>query len=440
MTSAPIQLLAATFVAIASFVAGPRTVVVQPPPDSLPSISQAAAQTGIITAIFSSLVFPPAPAPAPGTSATTTLATSTATTTAVAAKKFASSTSTTSTTLATSTGLLPIVVIKIAPTSTPSSTQATTAIITPKKKIVPAPVVAATTLKTAAPAPLTMTAAQILANATTSLEQRLGGNYALVFKIISGGKTALTWTYGDTQVGGAASDSAQFSADYNCDVPPIANIGESPLFTVRTTYNCTVALTPLSGTDRRIQSGQFTFATGPGTLSVMTPSSMSTHLVSDENDGGFTFANQDTQPITVTSETFDISFAGLSTSYGPLVLRLVDPKDPTNHLDYHLENTPVNPAVPFTYNVPGITLSFPFTINGSAQKLLPVQILGVHKLSVEGTDPTVKVTLRGFTTDRTDIKRAPGTPQILWSCVVTLAAYDPNATSGPFATGDACLN
>jgi hypothetical protein len=277
------------------------------------------------------------------------------------------------------------------------------------------------------------TASAILGDTTTTLERRIGGAYGLVFNAVANGRKFLSWQYGATPIGGTGG-VPQFSATYSCVPPPV------PLFAVRTSYDCTVSLTPLSGSDRRTMSQNFSFATGPGEFSASPPANMNTHLVNDQNDGGFVFTNDDTKPVSVLSETFDVTYTGLSTQYGPLVLRLVDPSDATHYLDYHMENFPAVSSSSFTHSAAGITLSFPVTVDASNQKLLPIEVLGVHKLSIVGVNPTVTITLRGVTTDRSDIAMQLGTPHISWRCVVTLGYYDPNATSGPFATGEACQN
>ena len=168
------------------------------------------------------------------------------------------------------------------------------------------------------------------------------------------------------------------------------------------------------------------------------PANMDTHLVDGENDGGFAFTNGDSKPITVRTETFDISYSYISTAYGPLVLRLIDPADTTHYTDYDLTKLPAESSS--TYGMNGLTFSWPFSVPANDAKFLPVEVLGVHRLSIADTSPSFTITLAGMTTDRTDFAAQPGTPAISWSCAVSSAFYDPNATSGVFASGEACNN
>ncbi len=281
------------------------------------------------------------------------------------------------------------------------------------------------------------TADEVLAHTTTTLVRRIGGSYGLTFNVVSGGATVLSWQYGAATIGGT-NGIPPFAADYNCNPPPMGQA--NPLFAVRTDYACTVSLTALTGSDKRTRSAPFTFATGFGEFFASPPANMNTHLTNDENDGGFVFTNEDSKPVSVLSETFTVSYAGLITAYGPLVLRLVDPANAANYIDYHLENIPAVASSSYLHIGTGITLSMPLTVGAANAKMLPVEVLGVHKLSVAGVNPTVSVTLAGIATDRNDIDLELGAPQISWSCVIATGYYDPNATSGPYATGEACQN
>lgn len=387
---------------------GGRTIAIVPPQPAATVVSNAAAQMA--------LILPTRPA---AFAASSTVASSAATFGTVIA------TATTATTgpvaLAEITpGLLPKVVLN---TETKTAAAATPKPAAPK----PAPVAIASLA----------TADWLLAHATTTFVRRVGGGYGIVFSAVSGGETVLSWPYGATTIGGSGG-IPQFSAAYDCNPPPASS--PSPTFAVRTSYDCTVSLTALAGADKRTQSQTFTLATGHGEFLASPPANMDTHLTDSENDGGFVFTNDDTKPIAVLSETFAVSYTGLSTGYGPLILRLIDPGDATNYIDYHLENIPAVSSSSYLHSATGITLSMPLTIGAANAKMLPVEVLDVHKLSVTGVDPAVTITLTGVTTDRTDFVMRLGTPQISWSCVVALGYYDPNATSGPFATGEACKN
>jgi hypothetical protein len=118
----------------------------------------------------------------------------------------------------------------------------------------------------------------------------------------------------------------------------------------------------------------------------------------------------------------------------PVVLRFEDPATEASIADYHLESLAPNPAVPYTYAGTDIHIPLSFTINAASQKMLPVEILGVHRLGIYGVNPTIAITLRQVTIDKTQNKVVLDAAKISWSCIVPLGAYDPNATSGP-----ACL-
>ncbi len=277
-------------------------------------------------------------------------------------------------------------------------------------------------------------ASQLLTNATATLQQHLGDVFAVLFKLGSG-IGGYRWNYGDATIAPGGKLGPQFSATYNCD-PPATDEG---YFALNTSYTCTLTVNPLTGSDRRIQSKDFKFKTGGGQLTAFIPPSASVHLVSDEDDGGFAFKNSDTRPVTITSESFDVSFTGLSVNDGPVVLRLVDPHDITNYLDYHMETFSPDPNRQFSY-AGHVTLAFPIVVGAGNQKLLPVDVLGVHKLSITGYDPTIRITLRSVTTDRPDLPVNLGAPTVMWSCKVVIGSYDPNVTSSAFATGEACTN
>lgn len=403
---------------IAGMLGGPRTLLVAPSQAGPQAASQAEipqgmiAQTAIISAIQLSM------------QSMTSTATSSLTFPTSTASKATSSTS----------GLLPKVVLKkIAAATQTATTTSTSSATTSTKPTSPPPPL--TSPPAPAPVAQTITAQSLLANATTSFASRVGGVYTVIFSSISQGKTIFVWSYGDTPIGGTG-EVPKFDAAYSCNPPP------NPLFSVRTSYDCTVSLTPLTGTDRRVQSHEFAFQTGPGELLATPPSSMSTLLTDSMNQGGFVFNNEDTGPVTIKDLTFDISYTGLNTVYGPLVLRIVNPTDETVYTDYHMESFPLDPSSQFTHSKTGVSVSlpFPFTVNGAYQKMLPIEVLGVHKMSVLGVDPTVTITLRGVSVDPSNVRTQINSPQISWSCVVVLGAYDPNATSGPAAVGTACRN
>jgi len=165
---------------------------------------------------------------------------------------------------------------------------------------------------------------------------------------------------------------------------------------------------------------------------------MSTVLKNDEDDGGFVFNNEDTQPITVTQMTLDVSYTALSTVYGPIIMRVVNPVTGQSTGDYHLESVPAVPGQQYAFAQPGMVIPVALTIPAGSQKLLPIQLVGIHTMSIEGVNPVVTVTLRDVTTGHASGNTVINGTQLSWSCVVTFAAYDPNATSGALVAGDAC--
>ncbi len=289
--------------------------------------------------------------------------------------------------------------------------------------------------------PTVVTARSLLDATTLSLNERYDGPYKVAFTTNAGTYGKIAWGLDKTTltVGGSLpSFSISFSCDPPPDLPSLDAIDQSPTFNVRASYACTVSLTPTSGSDRQTQSRQFSFTTGVGQLVVTPPSSMSTVLKDDANFGGFVFRNDDTEPITITGLDVDVSYKGLNVADSPLVLRFADPATETSLVDYHLENLAANPSLPYTHAGTNIHIPFSFTINAAGPKMLPVNILGVHKLGIYGVDPTFTVTLRHVSTNQNVNGIVLNSAKLSWSCIVTIGAYDPNATSGPFVTGQAC--
>lgn len=281
------------------------------------------------------------------------------------------------------------------------------------------------------------TAQSLLASSSLSFKELRTGPYEITVHAMEPNDAPLSWNVSAQNIGGPATGIAQFATSFVCD--PVAGIpspdapDQNPIFTPNTNYNCTLSLTPLAGADLRTQSKVFNFTTPAGQLFVAPAAAMDTILTNNTNNGGVVFDNQDASSVTVTGLTFDISFANLNTLNNPLVFRLLDPTTNQSFFDYHLENAPSGTAL-------GVAASSSFAIAGMTQKMLQIQILGVQKMLSPGTTPSVQVTLRGVTTNRSDVKTNVALAQISWSCIVPTYAYDPNATSGPFATGQACKN
>ncbi len=200
----------------------------------------------------------------------------------------------------------------------------------------------------------------------------------------------------------------------------------SLLFATNSPYACAISLTPLAGTDRRTQSQTLSFTTPPGQLTVSRAASMNSVLVNDKNDGGIVFTNTDPNPVTVTDLTLDVSYSYLSTTDRPLVLRILTPDTDVRLADYHLENLPETDPSTYTYGQAGMNAPITFTIPGSTQKMLPIEILGVTKMLISGSSPAVIVTVRAATTNQTGMKTTLSNPTVTWACNVPYSVSNPN--------------
>lgn len=187
-----------------------------------------------------------------------------------------------------------------------------------------------------------------------------------------------------------------------------------------------------------MQSKSFSFTTGRGQLVVTGPTSMDVLLHSDTDLGGFIFRNDNPSPLTITGLDIDVSYTALNISNGPLVLRFEDPTTGASLHDYNLETLAAAPSLPYTYAGTDIHIPLYFTIGAGDQEMLPVTVLGVQRLNITGVNPTISIALRQVTTNQTLNRTVVNNADISWSCVVPVGAYDPNATSGPYATGQAC--
>jgi len=316
------------------------------------------------------------------------------------------------------------IMVAIGASTTTTTQAAAPKVITPKATITkPA--------ATSTPIPATVLPQWIFDRTTSALTQQRDGTWRVTLNTQMSATQTITWHFTDTNFGGGSI--SPFSVSYICDppadIPDPASFDQNLIFEIRTPYACTVTLTPLTGTDKRPQSKTFSFQTGPGQLMVTPPSAMNTVLQNDQNDGGFVFTNLDSQPLTITGVTLDFFYQGLSNTDGPLVLRLADPATGQSLFDYHLESLPTDPGQQFTLTKTGIEVPLTFAIPGNGHRMLIVQMLGVHKMSVTGLDPAVTVTLRQATLSQPDIKTIFTTPQITWSCILPTTGYDPNATS-----------
>jgi hypothetical protein len=208
-------------------------------------------------------------------------------------------------------------------------------------------------------------------------------------------------------------------------------INQNPSFAVRTAYDCTASLTPQSGADRRTVSQDFNFTTDPGRLVASVAAETDSLLQNNTNNGGFTFDNQDSQPVTITGLTIDVSYTGVVTSTNLLVLRFADPVTGASLYDYPLATAAAGGSAT------GVSIPLSFTIPANTAKVLPVEAIGVSILAVDGTSPTISVTLRDVTVDD-GIDTKFISPEISWTCIMPTTGYDPYATSSAFLSGQAC--
>lgn len=330
-------------------------------------------------------------------------------------------------------GLLPVVQMpSFGTTSTAMSTMASASSTSGKKVSQPKP----------APARTTITALSLLGATTLTTTEDRDGPYKVALVTNAGTYGNIAWDLTDTTLA-VSKSMPSFSVAFSCDPPPnipaVDALDQSPTFNVGTSYVCTVNLTATSGSDRKTQSKQFSFTTGAGQLVITQPSSMNTVLTDNTNRGGFVFQNDDAAPVTVNGLDIDVSYQGLNITNSPLILRFEDPATEASIADYHLENLSADPSVPYGYAGIDIHVPLSFTIGAASQKMLPLEILGVHRLGIYGVNPTITITLRQVAINKTQNKIVLNSARISWSCIVPLGAYDPNATSGPYATGQACL-
>jgi hypothetical protein len=262
---------------------------------------------------------------------------------------------------------------------------------------------------------------------TTTFKQVYGDTYEVALATMARG-VAVPWAIDATSFGGT-NGIPLMTADISCNPPPNSDpnfLDGQLLFAVANTYSCTISLTPLAGTDRRTQTETISFATPSGELTVTRAASMNSVLVNDENDGGITFTNTDPNPVNVTGLTFAVSYRYLTTATEPLILRLLTPDTDQQLSDYHLESLPQDPTLPYAQSGT-VNASVVFTIPGSSQKMLPLRLLGVSKMLMSNTSPSITLTLTGLTTSRPSLKTILSNPTVAWSCDVALGTYDPNA-------------
>jgi len=296
--------------------------------------------------------------------------------------------------------------------------------------------------KTSLPPPTKFTGpitAQALLDATTlATKQKFSGGYAVA---LNTGIGNLTWGLQNATIGDGGT-IPKFESSFACDPPPnlpaSGDIDQTPSFNVRTTYRCTISLAALVGSDRSAHKKDFSFETAGGQLGVSPSPTIDPLLKDDHMMSGFVFNNRDSQTITVTDLKLDISYAALSLDPIPPIIRFMDSFTDKQLAEYDLGQVPEDTSHPMLHTKTSIDIPVTFPIPAGSQKMIAVHILGVRKIRSIGNDPDLKISLRDITTDPGDVKTVFNFPQLHWACIMPTTAYDPNATSGPFATGQAC--
>jgi hypothetical protein len=289
--------------------------------------------------------------------------------------------------------------------------------------------------------PTVVTAKSLLDATTLSASERYDGYYGITLTTDAGTYGRIRWGLDGAPLAVGGSVPA-FSVSYSCDPAPnmaAANaLDQNPTFDVKTSYVCTIGLTPTSGSDRSTRSKQFSFTTGTGQLVVTPPSAMDTLLHDGKDFGGFIFNNENSEPITITGLDLDMSYVALDTANNPLVVQFLDPVTNVPLSNYHLETLAADPSSPYVH-AGTVNLPLSFTVGTGTQKMLPIDVVGVQRLQIDGVDPTVTLTVRGVASNQNMNKTVLNSATISWSCVnAPVGGYDPNATSGPYATGRVC--
>lgn len=173
-------------------------------------------------------------------------------------------------------------------------------------------------------------------------------------------------------------------------------------------------------------------------MTVMLSRSTDRVLKDGINRSGFLFSNYDSGPVTVTRLFIDVSWNGLNTYDTPLILRFINSATDKTLYDYHLESLPEDPASPGVHRVKGAEIPLSFDVNAMNERSLLVQVLGVKKLSVLGSRPSVNVSLKNVTTNQTDVRTVLQQINITWACTVPTVMYNPLDPDQIFTSGEAC--
>lgn len=261
----------------------------------------------------------------------------------------------------------------------------------------------------------TATAKGILDNTAFSVNSKIDGTYWLGLRTATGANSEFNWDLLGANIGGSAG-IPKFDVSFSCNPQPIIPSSgapdQNPVFDFNTSYTCVIALTD---SQQRKESKNISFKTGAGRI-VVKNSALNMTLKSDKSTNGFVFDNQSGAPVTVTDLMFDVSFLSLNTG-SPIVLRFTDPVTETSFGDHPLQDIPADPSNPRRHGTTGLNETVSFAVKPGAQRMLPVEVLGVQPIIFGSIEPEVKITLQQITTDHPEVKTMLASPVILWTCV-----------------------
>jgi len=99
------------------------------------------------------------------------------------------------------------------------------------------------------------------------------------------------------------------------------------------------------------------------------------------------------------------------------MVRVSNPDDDTNHTDFNVQNSSVDPSDSNWRADTGIKISFSFSIAPHSQRLLPIDIFGIQPLLTVGVNPEFRVALAGLDISDPSFKTILFSPNISWTCI-----------------------
>lgn len=273
-----------------------------------------------------------------------------------------------------------------------------------------------------------LTPDQFLNRTTSSLRQRGDGSYWMELHTNladAGGAPDFEWDPSSPNIGGS-SGIPQLSTSFNCNPP--YNQSQSAItspvaFEVNTAYSCSLSLTNGVG---QVAQKQIGFTTGQGFLSVSGSHSGSYILKSDLSSNNIIFTNTDSNSVTVTGLTIDISSAA-ATFTPRSFIRLKDYNDNILY-QYTLTDMPKDSSGPYTNAIQGVSVPLSFVVPAHSSKVLFVEVTNVSTLYV-GIDPTITIAFRNNvainkSNMRISFMQNPMT--ISWSCKPKFLQNEPD--------------